>query len=348
MRKILLIPVLICAWAYNTAHAQIAGINTLSVLDMPISARTAGLGLDYLSVFSNDINVAIDNPSAIYNCHENTLAFNYVNMFGGANFASLYYSFSSKRMGTFVAGLRYLGYGTFEGYDEFEQPIGEFNASDLIMSIGWSIAIDSNFSLGTHLKPVVSKYETYTAAAIAVDVAASFVSDNKRFSATVMGRNIGAQIVTYDNRTESIPFEISAACSYKLENAPFRIYLSAVELQRWNLRYEDPFNPWTEYDPFTGETTTISTASAFLDNLARHIQFGIELNIGKSLFVRAGYDYRQGREMDAVNNMNTSGFSFGIGFDIKGFEFAYARNNYHLGQAPNFISITTSLDRFFK
>lgn len=348
MCKLFLIPALICVWAFNMAHAQIAGINTLSVLDMPVSARSAGLGIDYLSLYSNDINVAVDNPSMIYRCPDNSLSFNYVNMFGGGNFASIHYGFSTKRMGSFVAGMRYLGYGSFEGYDEFEQPIGEFTASDLVFSVGWCMAIDSNYSLGANLKPVFSKYESYEALALALDVAASYVSDSRRFVATIMARNVGAQVMTFDNSVEKIPFEVSVSCSYKLQNAPFRFFFSAVELQHWNLRYEDPFNPWTQYDPFSGETTTIGKAEAFADNLARHLQVGVELNLGKALFVRVGYDYRQGREMAAVNSLNTSGFSFGLGFSVKGFDFAYARNNYHLGQAPNFISITTSLNRFFK
>jgi hypothetical protein len=85
-----------------------------------------------------------------------------------------------------------------------------------------------------------------------------------------------------------------------------------------------------------------------LDNLARHVNVGIELNIKTSLFLRLGYSYRQMVEMKAADRFNTSGFSFGIGFTVKGFQFCYSRNNYHLSQAPNYISATTCLDRFFR
>ena len=35
-----------------------------------------------------------------------------------------------------------------------------------------------------------------------------------------------------------------------------------------------------------------------------------------------------------------SGFSFGVGIHVKSFEFSYARRNYHLGQAPNFFTLS--------
>ena len=100
--------------------------------------------------------------------------------------------------------------------------------------------------------------------------------------------------------------------------------------------------------PNVARSTMIASLERTLDNLARHVNVGIELNIKTSLFLRLGYSYRQMVEMKAADRFNTSGFSFGIGFTVKGFQFCYSRNNYHLSQAPNYISVTTSLDRFFR
>ena len=38
-------------------------------------------------------------------------------------------------------------------------------------------------------------------------------------------------------------------------------------------------------------------------------------------------------------NINISGFSYGFGLKTKKFEFSFARRNYHLGQAPNYLSL---------
>ena len=219
------------------------------------------------------------------------------------------------------------------------------HASDIALSVAWGLSIDSNFSIGASFKPVLSQYESYTAFAFALNVAGSYVSDNKRFAATIQARNIGAQIVSFENTTETIPFDLSAMLSYKAENAPFRIYFSMDQLTRWNLSYDDPLNPETVIDPYTGQPVAkpwYDGISNVLDQVARHAAVGIEADIKSLFFLRLGYRYRQTVEMaaDDRTNINFSGFSYGFGLRTKKFEFSFARRNYHLGQAPNYISLS--------
>lgn len=328
--------------------AQVAGISTLSVLDMPASGRAAGVGFDYLSLYDDDVTLTLNNPSLISEECDNQIAVGLVNLFAGANFGTVAYSHNFKHLGAFTFGLLFDSFGRFEGYDAEDVPTGSFSASDYVFSIGWGRAIDENVSIGANFKPVLSQYETYTAFAFGIDIAATYMSTSRAFAATVMGRNIGAQICTFDGTTERLPFEISIAGSYKLQDAPFRLMFSLNELQQWQLVYEDPLNPSIYVDPFTGEVTQPSTVARFADNLFRHVGVGVELQVKKVFFARLGYSYRQMREMKAADVFNLSGFSFGFGLEVKGFRFCYSRNNYHLTQAPNFISITTDLDRFFK
>ena len=93
-------------------------------------------------------------------------------------------------------------------------------------------------------------------------------------------------------------------------------------------------------DPFTGEVTEEKPFVGFMDNLMRHTVFGVELNLGTALFARVGYNYRQAAEMRGTDALNLSGFSFGVGLHVKNFEFSYARRNYHLGQAPNYFTLS--------
>lgn len=338
-------PVFVLAWVLLACvvpvRAQIAGLGTLSVLDMASSARTAGLGMDYLSVWDDDVNVGLDNPALISSRYGRLGTFNYVGAFTGTNYGSLAYGLSTKKAGTFLLGMRFLSYGRFDGYDEYENPTGDFAASDYVLSLGWAMAIDSNFRIGAALKPALSQYDRYTALSAAMDLSVCYVNDEKSFSATLMARNFGAQLVTFDNTVEKLPFELSAALSYKLENAPFRVYAAAMELQRWNLMYDDRLNPTETTDMF-GEVHRTNKAALLADNLFRHLLVGVEMTLGKAFYLRMGYNHRQAREIKSVTleSFNTSGFSFGLGFRVKSYEFAYARNNYHLGQAPNYISIS--------
>ena len=297
--------------------------------------------MDYLSLFDpGDLTIGIDNPSLICDGMASSGVLSFVPMFSGSNMGTLAYAHRFDRIGTVVFGFHFVNYGRFDEYDEEDNYLGGFSAGDYSISVGWGMWLDSNFSVGATFKPVLSQYESYTAFAVLFDVAGSYVSDDRRFAATLMGRNIGAQIVTFDETVEHVPFELSAELSYKLKNAPFRLFFAATELQRWNLRYEDPLNPTTTTDPFTGEVTKESWLAGTFDNLMRHTLMGVELSLGKSLFARVGYSWRQTAEMRGFDAFNLSGFSFGLGLRTKKFEFSYARHNYHLSQAPNYLTLS--------
>ncbi len=345
MRKVLAFVLLM--FSLGAARAQVAGMSALSVLDMPASAQAAGMGFDFLSLYGADLPVALGNPSLIGEGLNNKLALGFVNVFAGSNFGSAAYGHTFKGIGTLTFGFQFGSYGRFAGYDENDQPTGSFSAADYVMTVGWGHAVDDHVSVGVNFKPILSHYESYTAFALAFDLAATYISTNKAFAATVMGRNIGAQLSTFDGSTESLPFELSVAGSYKLQDAPFCLMFSLNELQKWNLAYEDPLNPSSVTDPFTGQVTGMTPLERTLDNLGRHVNVGVELTLGKSLHLLVGYSYRQMVEMKAADRFNTSGFSFGIGFTVKGFNISYARNNYHFAQAPNYISISTDLERLF-
>lgn len=325
---------------FTSASAQISGLNTLSLLDRGSSARTAGLVFDYLSLYGGDVATALDNPSLITTDLHNQAALSYINMFRGTNMGSLAYARKLGKVGTLVFGFHFNSYGRFEEYDEEDNYLGDFYAADYALSVGWGMWIDSNFSIGANFKPVLSQYESYTALAVAFDLAGSYTSNDRRFASTLMARNIGAQIMTFDETVEHLPFELSASLSYKLKNAPFRIFFAATELQKWNLRYNDELNPTSRTDPFTGEVTEESWFKGTIDNLMRHTLFGVELNLGTAIFVRVGYSYRQAMETVGADAFNMSGFSFGIGLKGKRYEFSYARSNYHLSQAPNYFTLS--------
>ena len=321
-----------------------AGSTAYSVLDMPASARAAGVGFDYLSLYDDDLTLTLDNPSLIADRHNHLMAVGYMNLFAGANFGSVAYCHNFERLGAFTFGLRFDSWGRFDGYDEAENPTGSFTAADYVFTVGWGRAIDEHVTIGANFSPVLSHYESYTAFAFGIDLAATYMSHDKSFSATLMGRNIGAQIATFAETTERLPFELSVVGSYKLHDAPFRLMFALTELQTWDLTYDDPLNPTTQTDPFTGEVSQPSAVASFADKLFRHLNVGIELNIKKSVFARLGYSYRQMVEMTAADAFNLSGFSVGIGIRAKKFDFAFAHNGYHLSQAANYINLSFRLN----
>lgn len=322
-------------------HAVAQVTSAFAVFDIPVSARTAALGMDILAVDDYDIGMAVDNPSLIDGRFHANLGLNYVRLFDGANAGAAFAGFHTNKLGDFVAGLRFYAFGEFQGYDVTETSTGSFLASDFIFSLGWGMHIDSAFSLGATLKPVCSFYDFYSSSALAVDVAATYRTPSRQLAATLIARNVGAQLSTYGSVVEKLPFHLDAALSYRLSEAPLCVYLQLADLQKWNLAYYDTLSPTTTRDIYTGTTATQSPLQKFGDNLFRHINVGAELAIAGKFFARVGYSYRQTREMaaEARSNINFSGFSFGVGVRTRRLEFSYGRNNYHLGQSPDYLTV---------
>ena len=317
-----------------------AGLSTLTVFDLSSVGRTAGVGMDYLALYGNDLSIGIDNPSLLHSGMAGQAMLSIIPMFENSNMGSLTYAHQFRHVGTMAFGFHFVNYGRFHRYDEEDTPDGDFGAGDYSLTVGWGMWLDSNFSIGLNFKPVLSQYESYTAFALVFDVAGSYVSNSRQFAATLMARNIGAQIATFDQTVERLPFELSAELSYKLKRAPFRLFFAATELQKWDLRYEDPLYPTTQTDPFTGEVTKEHWFVGVMDNLMRHTLFGVEINIGKALFARVGYSYRQNAEMRGFDAFNLSGFSFGVGLHTKKLDFSYSRRDYHLVQALNYFTLS--------
>lgn len=346
IHKILLLYALLLLFFKGTAQQTTS--YTAAFLNLSTSSRLAALGSNYISVNDDDITVAAAAPSFINRSMDNMMSLSVVTHFSGSGYGSLLYGKEIKKLGSFVFGLQYVNYGTFDGYDEDENPTSSFTAADYMFMVGWGRDLSKTIRMGAAFKPVLSHYESYTAFAAVFDLALTYNSPNELFSATVMARNIGAQLVTFNGYSEEIPFELTAGLSYKLPKAPFRLYLTATELQRWNLKYEDVLNPSYTEDPFTGTIKEENIVLSIVDNVVRHTVVGVEFCPSKAFNVRLGYNYRRAKEMQAAQGFNFSGFSYGFGFRIKNFTLAYSRNNYHQGQAPNYITITMDFDRLIK
>lgn len=316
-------------------------------LNLNPSARSAALGTSFLAVNDDDISLSFTNPSLINSGLNNDAMLAFVNHFSGANYGLLGIGKELKGYGNFVFGMQYVNYGKFDRYTEDDNYEGSFTASDFMFIVGWGKKLWRDIDMGVSFKPSLSHYDTYTSLAVAFDIAVSYHSPSTLFSTTLIARNIGAQLYTFAGTTEALPFEIAWGMSYKLPKAPFRLYFTATELQRWNLRYDDEYNPTDVVDPFTGEVIKENVFTGLLDNAFRHAVVGVEFCPSKAFNIRLGYNYRKREEMYGIQSFNFSGFSYGVGLRVKKFNISYSRNNYHLGQAPNYITITTDLSDYF-
>lgn len=334
----------------NFSLAQIGGSHTYEFLNLTNSARIAGMGGNFLAVKDNDLTLTLANPSLITPEMHNNLSFSFVNYFTGPNFGYAMYSRTFKNAGSFVGTFQFIDYGKFTETDAAGNTYGTFGASEYALNIGWARKLSPVFFIGANGKLIYSQLQSYKSFGIAVDVAGTYASLDGTFTASLIGRNIGAQIVTYTpGNRESLPFELQIGMSQKLRHIPLRFSQLLTHLEKWDLTYTDPSDPANQKDPITGETQEKSGVGKFADQLMRHIVLGAEVTIAKAFSIRIGYNYQRRQELKLYSKPALAGFSLGFGLRVKMFEISYTRATYQAGSPnPNYFTLSVNLQQFSK
>jgi len=332
-----------------TVHAQIGGDNVYEFLNLPASARITALGGSLITVQDSDIALAYSNPAALNKAMHNALTFNQnFHVAGIRNGYVAYGRHIDKWKSTVHVGMQYINYGDFQAADEFGNITGTFTASEYAFTVGAGRELYERMSVGLNLKMVSSQFESYNSFGIASDFSALYKVTDKNFIATLLFKNIGAQLSTYQSGTkEDLPFEIQLGVSKKLQHLPFRVSITAQHLQQWNLLYDNPNSEENTF--FLGEAVTTNN-NDLIDNLFRHFIFSGEFLFGKAEVVslRFGYNHFLKQELSINNIRSLAGFSAGLGIKIRRFRFSYGLGVYHIGGSTNHLSIATNLSEFKK
>ncbi|MFO8053677.1 MAG: type IX secretion system protein PorQ [Bacteroidales bacterium] len=330
------------------AFAQLGGKGVYTFLNMPKSARIAAVGGSYLTIDDGDINNAISNPSLINSGMHNKTGLAFVDYYSDIAVGFASYSRTFDKAGSFTGSIQFIDYGAFDRADATGERLGKFTAGEYAFTIGWGRSLNPNFSIGANLKGIWANYDRYTSTGIAVDIAGTYVSDDKRTVASLIVTNIGRQLTAFtETGIEPVNYDIKMGVMRDFEHTPFRLFLLTNHLQKWDLQYDDPNDPEKRVDPVTGETEQETGIQNFADNLLRHIVVGTEVSLTDNFHIRGGYNYQRRQEMKVPSRIAMVGFSWGFGFRISKFHFNYSRSSYHLNGSPNYISLTTDLDDFF-
>ena len=331
---------LLCLQIGYISYSQTGGVNVYEFLNLTHSGLVSSLGGTNVSLQGNNLNLAYHNPALLNAGMNKNLALNYVNYFAGINYGLAIYSRSFSGTGNFAAGLTYLNYGTFTESDPSGIITGSFGAAEYTLSLIYSHEIDSLFSIGINIKPVLSLLEKYTSFGFAIDLGASWHNKSKLFSAGIVIRNAGYQITTYAGEArQKLPFEIQAGISQQLAHAPFRFSLTLRHLEKFDLTYQYNLAP-------SAENTTSS--SGFLENAMRHAILGIELIPHKNFYISAGYNYQRRRELSVESKTSTVGLSWGFGINTSILNIEFGRATYHLAGSSTNVSLILKPDMFYK
>ena len=135
----MLIRVLILIFAFNYSFSQIGGGSTFDFLNLQTSPRISALGGYGPNVFDSDPNLGLFNPGLISAKMHNYFVINYINYHADINYGSILYTYEFEKIKTpILFSLIYLDYGVFDEANEFGEVIGEFGATEYLLSVCFS------------------------------------------------------------------------------------------------------------------------------------------------------------------------------------------------------------------
>lgn len=317
-------------------NGQTGGDNTYEFLNLSHSAFATATGGITVSQQNDDLSLPFYNPSLLNPLMESNLSMSFSSYFAGITYGYVSWAGRADSRGSFAGGLSFVNYGRFTASDAAGNINGTFNASEYALNIIFSRSVDSVFTAGINVKPVISSFERYFSAGLCIDLGVHYNNEKLLFEAGMAIRNVGFQFRSYTgDGGEVLPFEIIAGATKRLAHAPFRFTLTVRHLEKPDLT--------TDYD-----TSDDVNPGGTGEDILRHMILGIELVPTENFWAGAGFNYQRRAELRAAQRPGTAGFSWGFGFRAKAFSFAYGRDTFHLAGSSNHLTLTLRPEFIFK
>ena len=310
-------------------------------LSVPASSHVYGLGGHNLTIIDDDINLVEQNPALLGPEYDHQVGLNYMRYIGETNFAGLRYGQGVSEHGAIAAGVQYFGYGNIQGAAIDGTKTGTFSASDIAFSLTYSHDISEKFRGGITVKYLYSKYEDYSAGAVAADLGINYYDPDHEFSASLVAKNLGGQVKKFNEYKDKLPWDIQVGFSKMLSRAPIRLHVTAYELARWSSLYykiQDVNNP----------NSDLIEKESFGSNLLRHLVFGVDVLPTNNLYIGLGYNYRTRTDMATYKRDFMSGLSVCGGLKVRAFGFGVAYARPHTGASTFMFNLTSSIGELLK
>jgi hypothetical protein len=326
------------------ARCQLLGGNTpYRFLDLPNNPQLSALGSINISTIGTDAGIAFNNPALLRQEMDHQLELSFNAMPAGVNNYHALFAWASEKWKTnFDAGVHFIDYGNIPQTDAAGNTEGIFHPADYVAQASASRQYLSHWYYGATLKFVHSNYGLYRSAAVAMDIGATWYDSVKLFQVSLVMRNMGFQLRKYDGaRGESLPFDLQAGITKRLENAPIQFSATAHHLYRFDLSYSD-----TAFNNANGFEASGADKSFSVDKLFSHFVFAVQVFVTDKIELSAGYNHLRRKELSVPGTPNgLSGFSMGVGVLLKKLRVRYAHSNYLNGKGYDQFGMTILFGR---
>lgn len=303
------------------AFAQI-GTNAYSFLDVATSTHALGLGGYGIAISTPDITLAEQNPGLLGPEIGRVAALGYMRYFGSSNFASLRYGQAAGEHGAWAIGLKYVDYGSIDGYDQNGTWTGSFKPQDIAVDGTYAHDFTDRLRGGISVKMIFSNYEEYSAVALAADLGINYYDPDHDLSLSAVIKNAGGQVKRFNDSYDHLPFDIQLGYMQGLGNGPFSLSITAHHLTRWKM-------PYYKHDSNNQTTEVVQADSKFFSDLFRHLTFGLQYSPSDTFYIAAGYNYKTRTDMSTYQRSFFSGISLGLGVNVRDFSIGVSYSQPH-------------------
>lgn len=320
--------------------AQIGGKHVYSFLNLAHGPRQSALGGKVITLYDYDPSAAVLNPASINTEMHHQVSLNYANYIADVNYGTAAYA---MRIGdtdhVIQAGVNYINYGTFDGYDANGSFTETFSGGDVAVSFGYAYAIPNTaIRVGANAKFISSKLEQYSSFGVAMDLGAMYIAPESGLRVSVVARNIGTQVTAYHETYESLPFELLLGVSNQLENLPLRWHITLDNMQKWKIGFANPNRSQIGLDGSEKEESV-----TFVDHAVRHLIVGVELFPESIINLRLGYNFRRGEELRIEEQRAFAGLNAGFSIRLNSFRVSYAYAKYSAAASSNYFGLNIDL-----
>jgi hypothetical protein len=312
-RTCILLFFLTLQWA---AKAQ-NGEEVFTFLRYPASARVNALGGNNVSIVERDPSLVFHNPALAGAELDGMVNLNYMNFVSDIHLGSVLYTRAMGENGAWGAGANFISYGNFKQTTAEKLVEGEFSVEDVSLNVFYAHNLSEKWRGGLALKFLYSSLESYSSIGLAVDAGLSYYDSEKEFSAGVVLKHAGAQLKAYDDKRQKLPWDVQLGMSKRLAYAPFRLSLTAMYLNTWDI---DAFQ-----------------------TLVNHFVFGVDFIPSDNFWLGLGFNPKTNADMKLQNGNTLGGFSAGGGVRIRAFDVGVSIARYHPSALSLMLSVSTAL-----
>ena len=294
------------------------GRTVYNFLRLPVSAHGAALGGNNISLVEDDESMIFHNPSLLSNVSDKTILINYMNYMAGVNTASAAFNKVIKERASVALSGQYINYGSMKEMNADNIQNGEFSAKDISIAGYFSYLLTDRITGGVAAKFITSYIGEYNSLALGVDLGLNYYHHESELSISLVAKNLGGQVKSYDDNFERMPMDLQVGISKRLVHTPLRFSATLTDLTHWNYKF------------------------------IQHLSAGAELILSPQIWIGAGYNFRRAKEMSIENSdheksSNWAGFSLGAGLSLNNFKLNLAYGKYHVSSSSILINIAYTL-----